>query len=1189
MKTHKDQRSTIADENLQEFINAATTARGATLAGQQQYTTPTEWAELFTSQLPCQSPSTVLDPQSATGQLLKSGFYGWNNGRYGIEMDKRIKHQGYPGKLITGNSVTVWDLMEQHFPETNFVCQVANPPFGITWKLPDGSNMDSTEYTWQQIQRFAAPNGYGYFIANHKTIERLGLHEHPWTYLYQKLPVGLWKQCDVSVGVIHWQRSETGHGTAPMIDLDTLDVAAYRQASKGIKPKTNHYNPEATLKPTVDHVWGMINKILEEDSKPKPFNVWMENGMLQVHLSTRFQLEKRIPRANLLKLLKIQDCHPLTLTTEANTRKILQDLVQAGVYTVSPEAQKEIKEAMAQVLGAITPIMPATDFESVSYADELEALHCINAKAMPEGAFTQGNSYALSTGTYTFTQAFGRKKQHFTKEGGSFTLDHSCELSGQDRYIQVIDDEGRPHRFMDRPAKVTTLKHTENEDSLLWKLFNRPNIPTIKEIYPERYAEIQTKLETITQRIRTANKGFDFSFYPGQIEYLSRVGLNSRALVAADVGCGKTLMGLTLLQLQLGIGKDFKGRALIIAPQGTIKSQKRKGADTVASQWAQEIKRFAPGIPIYTLAEREDFHRLKQPDGTLPRGIYISYYEAMFRNGSLENLTATWDHKKLCDTHELDPGPSEKVYTLKDKDSGKTTSGSIDELYTKGFYRSELEAIELGGDVQGVNDHCRILEFTCTDIKERYVINGTAGVGRTKEGINCIAIPCLSTEISTFNPKAFDAVLLDEAQIMTNLSAQITGRICRMQPDYRYALTATPIPNIVSNLFSIMGWLSVDDWYRGERRNATWPYAIDEIERFNDTFLSTEQDFTSEDLRKEANPDYKGKCLKASPVISSPARLLKLIKPTLAFISKEMCNPDYQEATVTDVRVSMGTDQSTLYDHFLDGSNVPAKNAWQRAGIQITYLREVAAAPATVKFGGPSVGSRFNPKIVACLELVSEMLERGEQVVIVSSRIEQTNAVHDLLGDAIGRNQISRIDSEVGAKHAAHQSQLFKSGKTRVHLMGIKCAAGHSYSHCPNEIILSIEFSYGPFHQAKGRVDRVNSAQPANIYVILHKDSIEESMYDRCATKQDAATICLHGKRIPRDFQPIDVGDVLAQHVEDKASDRRNSLTDGTDDEDDLENAWPALMERIQEAAAEEVIALPDWLASPELPAWLAA
>lgn len=45
-------------------------------------------------------------------------------------------------------------------------------------------------------------------------------------------------------------------------------------------------------------------------------------------------------------------------------------------------------------------------------------------------------------------------------------------------------------------------------------------------------------------------------------------------------------------------------------------------------------------------------------------------------------------------------------------------------------------------------------------------------------------------------------------------------------------------------------------------------------------------------------------------------------------------------------------------------------------------------------------------------------------------------------------------------------------------------------------LFLSIKFSYSPLHQAKGGIDRVNSAQRANIFVMLHKDSIEEAMYD---------------------------------------------------------------------------------------------
>ena len=72
--------------------------------------------------------------------------------------------------------------------------------------------------------------------------------------------------------------------------------------------------------------------------------------------------------------------------------------------------------------------------------------------------------------------------------------------------------------------------------------------------------------------------------------------------------------------------------------------------------------------------------------------------------------------------------------------------------------------------------------------------------------------------------------------------------------------------------------------------------------------------------------------------------------------------------------------------------------------------------------------------------------------------------------------------------------------------MGIKCAMGHSFPDCPNLIIGSLEYSYGSLHQAKGRVDRVNSKKPATVYCVLNSASIEELMFDVVATKQDSAT-----------------------------------------------------------------------------------
>jgi hypothetical protein len=51
------------------------------------------------------------------------------------------------------------------------------------------------------------------------------------------------------------------------------------------------------------------------------------------------------------------------------------------------------------------------------------------------------------------------------------------------------------------------------------------------------------------------------------------------------------------------------------------------------------------------------------------------------------------------------------------------------------------------------------------------------------------------------------------------------------------------------------------------------------------------------------------------------------------------------------------------------------------------------------------------------------------------------------------------------------------------------------------------------------------------IWCVLHQNSIEELLFDRVALKQDAATLCLHGKRVPRDFKTLDASEVLAEHI----------------------------------------------------------
>src|ERR1019366_4340685 len=96
-------------------------------------------------------------------------------------------------------------------------------------------------------------------------------------------------------------------------------------------------------------------------------------------LSIRNEVKLKLDYTAIQKLGKINDQHPLTLTTEKETRHLLRDFVQQGIYTVQPEAKAAIEAALAEVERLAVPIMPVTSFENVAYTEEEETLKCIKS------------------------------------------------------------------------------------------------------------------------------------------------------------------------------------------------------------------------------------------------------------------------------------------------------------------------------------------------------------------------------------------------------------------------------------------------------------------------------------------------------------------------------------------------------------------------------------------------------------------------------------------------------------------------------------------------------------------------------------------------------------------------------------------------------------------------------------------
>ncbi len=1091
-----DARSGVASQNIQEILDASTNATQAMMQGQNQYSTPQWLAAGCASLLPQNYYTHVIDPQGAAGNLVRAVNAEC---RMVVEIDNRlaVRDPDAPiGKDIhraTGNCVRFGELIIEIYKRLQFECIVANPPFGLRWKTAHDP-IDSTDWTWQFIVKNLAFQGGGFLISNITTLERLGITTHPWVYLVQEFPAGgIWDNCEVRLGIVHFCNSPHAGRDRSVVRWDHVP-SQQEIAQLPVRFRSYGHHPSYGIVDNFD----MVARAMAEEKAHRPkFNIYLDkHGMLRTYLSIVASVKMR--SQDVQQLARINNCHPLSLVTEKETRDLLNQFLKSGIYTIQPEAKQAILDAIIEMASQATPITPVTDFELVAYADEEEALVCVAPPSASEASdmkLTPGKTYPIKTGTYTFKEYYNRVKLHYCMESDTTNLeDHNCELTGQDRYIEIYDDNNRRHRFMDRPNAEDKWCHSE---SLLWQIFKRPAAPTVADKYKQAY---DTNLSKLTTHALISG----FKYFDGQLDYYARVACKNYGLVGADVGTGKTLGALSLIMMR------SPKRTLIIAPQGTMRSSGDEDdlQEYQPSQWVQEIRRFAPGEPVFQLFNTDDYRAiLRANGGEFPPGIYITYPQAYWMNGAFEHIPDSWD-------------PQQEVK-----------------------FRKRM-GIPFPEDVT----------------PDDYL---STGVGVSANGIRCVATPSLATIIGSEQAE-WDMVIVDEAHLMCNLDAQVTQNLLRLQPKFRYAMTATPIPNFVFNLFSLLGWLCVPDWHKGNRRNAAWPYSVDELSRFQTTFMSTERDITEQDkARARGDKAWSKKGIKRSPIISSPARLLKLLKPSMAYISKEQCNDKLMPCEVIDVRVPMGSDQAKLYEKWLNrGAYVSEyKNPLTIALVQMQRLRGICASPMGLEYNtglkdipGGKCRSDFNPKTIAILELIRDCLRRGEQVVVVSARVNQSDAIAARLRDS--GVTVSRIDSSVPAELHTAEANRFKRGDATVMLMGIKCAQGHSFDQCPNLIIGSLEWSYGSLHQAKGRVWRLTSSRPVKVWCVLHKNTIEELLFDRVATKQDAATICLRGQRVPRDYMPLDASEVLAEHIVDYESKEAKS-------EDECESVWTTLRKQL--------------------------
>ena len=578
-----------------------------------------------------------------------------------------------------------------------------------------------------------------------------------------------------------------------------------------------------------------------------------------------------------------------------------------------------------------------------------------------------------------------------------------------------------------------------------------------------------------------------------------------------DYVAALSLTDYALVAAETGTGKSFIAilldllkntkRTLLLAPKGTIRDGEKDG-QSIASQWMKEFQRFSPSRKVFKLFSEKDYLNIIKKHGELPSGVFFSYHTQFFKG--MECLPQSWSVE------------------TQDEKFHKWMMGKYGYSHKEG---------------------------------------GSHGIGACRNGISCIAEATLATRIG----RQFDMVILDEAHLICNPRSAVTRNMLRLQAKYKFALTATPIPNEVSNLYPLMGWLAVPNWYQGNVSNPRWPYnySAHDLNRFVNDHQSKEHDETA-----RRRMEYKAP--KKSPILSNKQLLLRKVKKIIAFTSKADCNPDLVDCTVNTIRVPFGKYQKQLYSYNMELANIPHNDHRTKHGVQYMRLRGICADPLGRDFnefpGFKMVDTNVNPKLIAILSKITSCVQAGEQVIHVSAFQGLNTELETRLHEA--GITTSRIDGTPGLDQAAEAAE-FKAGRTQVLLMGIKCAVGHSFDQCKRLIIGSLEWSYGALNQAMGRIYRLNSPEDVTVDIILIGSSVEEMMFDKLAQKRDAATLVMHGESLPHDYQDVGVQEIFAEHFLSFSSDSDDCMN-----EHDCEDEWTQLQLKLQDSRNNNNLAL---------------
>jgi len=329
--------------------------------------------------------------------------------------------------------------------------------------------------------------------------------------------------------------------------------------------------------------------------------------------------------------------------------------------------------------------------------------------------------------------------------------------------------------------------------------------------------------------------------------------------------------------------------------------------------------------------------------------------------------------------------------------------------------------------------------------------------------------PLLLRDLEHWKGYCLSYLILDEAHMIKNTSAQITKAVKQLNADNRLCLTGTPLENHLGELWSIMDFLM--------------PGILGSLPQFNRQFRVP--------VEKEGSEAHK-------------QALMQRLKPFMLRRTKDAVVKELPPLTTMIHWVEFDQAQNLLYEEVRLSVSEQLQTQLAQKSLEslmvldaLLKLRQVCCDPRLL----PTYTEKHvaSAKFEALFDLIPSLLEQGRRILIFSS----FTSMLALIADELQQREMTYALLTGQTKNRQAEIDKFQQKQVALFLISLK-AGGTGLNLTAADTVIHYDPWWNPAAeaQANSRAHRIGQLNPVFIYKLITKGTVEAKILDLQARKQ---------------------------------------------------------------------------------------